>query len=340
MLLFLNMGSFPECFIDLCVNVKYFTSGIYKDFGDKLMHLNRTLARAIIIVLAFWLTGFVADYINAIYAKPPAWVTDGTLPPGLQNHSLPEQAWENGLKRFAVHFEIVRQSTSQPQGGQSAIKDDIIYYYHNDHLGTPLFLTDETGSIVWRREQTPFGETSFERGATTENLRFPGQYWDGEKQSSYNYYRDSYTPGLGRYGQADPIGQGGGINPFIYIDNNPSLSIDLYGLDWKDDQKRVERLADDLAKGRLDIKASKCFVILDRDRMDCAGNEIGEGNDCEKRYNECMKKALDKFNKCIKKYNPQDPPILTPRGPHDCPPGRGKKGEDVYKPGLPTELEK
>jgi RHS repeat-associated protein len=156
-------------------------------------------------------------------------VTDGTLPPGLQNHSLPEQTWANGLKKFKVSFEIVRKGASNENSSQSGIKDDIIMYYHNDHLGTPLFLTDETGSIVWRREQTSFGVTSFERGTTTENLRFPGQYWDAEKQSSYNIYRDGYTPSLGRYGQADPIGQSGGINLYPYANGNVLNNIDPSG---------------------------------------------------------------------------------------------------------------
>jgi RHS repeat-associated protein len=166
---------------------------------------------------------------DSAYAKPPAWVTDGALPPGLQNHSLPGQFWENGLKKFKVSFEIVRQSAAQ-QSSQGTIKDDIIYYYHNDHLGTPCFLTDEAGAIVWRREQTPFGVTSYERGTTTENLRFPGQYWDAEKQSSYNIYRDGYTPSLGRYGQADPIGQNSGVNVYSYTGGNSMNYLDPWGL--------------------------------------------------------------------------------------------------------------
>jgi len=170
---------------------------------------------------------FATDYA---YAKPPAWAQDGALPPGLQNHSLPVQYWENGLKKFKVSFEIVRQAAaSSQQSSQSSIKDDIIYYYHNDHLGTPCFLTDETGAIVWRREQTPFGETTFERGTATEPLRFPGQYWDKEKQNSYNYHRDSYLANVGRYGQTDPIVQEDGDNLYYYAKTNPLIYDDPTG---------------------------------------------------------------------------------------------------------------
>jgi RHS repeat-associated protein len=162
----------------------------------------------------------------------PAWVTGGALPPGLQNHSIPAQAWENGLRKFKVSFEVVRKSASQTQSGQSAIKDDIIYYYHNDHLGTPCFLTDEAGSIVWRREQTPFGVTSYERGTTTENLRFPGQYFDAETGQCDNLFR-TYNPELARYIEADPMGQSGGINVYPYTGGDPMNYVDPWGLYWE-----------------------------------------------------------------------------------------------------------
>jgi RHS repeat-associated protein len=61
------------------------------------------------------------------------------------------------------------------------------------------------------------------------NLRFPGQYYDVEKASNYNYFRD-YDPTLGRYVESDPIGLRGGLNTFAYVSDDPLAQFDRLGL--------------------------------------------------------------------------------------------------------------
>ena len=107
--------------------------------------------------------------------------------------------------------------------------DGSIYYYHNDHLGTPQRLTDQSGNIVWSADYLPFGKADVTIETVTNNLRFSGQYYDKETGLHYNYHR-YYDPSLGRYLRADPIGIDGGTNFFIYVDNNPSSLIDPLGL--------------------------------------------------------------------------------------------------------------
>ncbi|PAT38887.1 hypothetical protein CK621_15050 [Vandammella animalimorsus] len=67
--------------------------------------------------------------------------------------------------------------------------------------------------------------------ASTEiNIRFPGQYYDQETGTHYNFHRD-YDPSTGRYLQSDPIGLRGGINTFVYAHANPKIYFDNRGLD-------------------------------------------------------------------------------------------------------------
>jgi RHS repeat-associated protein len=110
------------------------------------------------------------------------------------------------------------------------IENNNIYYYHNDHLGTSMLMTDENQSVVWEGDYLPFGKAHSVTGSVTNNLRFPGQYFDSETDLHYNYYRD-YNPVIGRYVEADPVGIEGGDNHlFVYVKNNPIRFDDPYGL--------------------------------------------------------------------------------------------------------------
>jgi len=103
------------------------------------------------------------------------------------------------------------------------------YYYHNDHLGTPQKLTDTTGTVVWAADYKPFGEATVTISTITNNLRFPGQYFDSETGLNYNYFRD-YNAMIGRYIESDPAGLKGGINLYVYVENNAVNVADLLGL--------------------------------------------------------------------------------------------------------------
>jgi RHS repeat-associated protein len=107
-----------------------------------------------------------------------------------------------------------------------------LYYYLNDRLGTPQYLTNDAGMVVWEATYKPFGEAEVHPNSRVENnFRFPGQYYDKETDLHYNYHR-YYDPAIGRYLRPDPIGLAGGINLFTYVKNNPVGLIDPKGLIW------------------------------------------------------------------------------------------------------------
>jgi RHS repeat-associated protein len=123
------------------------------------------------------------------------------------------------------------------------------YYYHIDHLGTPIMMTDKNQNVVWNGEFLPFGEPYSITASISNNLRFPGQYYDSETGLHYNWHRD-YKPEIGRYIEFDPILKGVNyrkiilcrpplfnlpikypqkLNPYIYGGNNPIRFTDLTG---------------------------------------------------------------------------------------------------------------
>ena len=44
--------------------------------------------------------------------------------------------------------------------------EEVIYYFHNDHLGTPQLMTDDQGVVVWKATYKPFGEVEVNSSST------------------------------------------------------------------------------------------------------------------------------------------------------------------------------
>jgi RHS repeat-associated protein len=105
---------------------------------------------------------------------------------------------------------------------------EALYYYHNDHLGTPQILTNDSATVSWKAAYTPFGEAEISVQAVENPFRLPGQYYDQETGLHYNWNR-YYDPKTGRYFAPDPVGLQGGINLFGYATNNPIRFVDTSG---------------------------------------------------------------------------------------------------------------
>ena len=85
--------------------------------------------------------------------------------------------------------------------------NELFFYYHNDHLGTPRMLVYQTSEIYWQADYTPFGEianyvSNFLPPNLDQPFRFPGQYADTLTGLYYNWNR-YYMPEVGRYNRVD-----------------------------------------------------------------------------------------------------------------------------------------
>lgn len=105
-----------------------------------------------------------------------------------------------------------------------------VYSIFGDHLGVPVAVEDAAGRLVWQaRPRDAYGNLELSSDNVIElSLRWPGHYCDADTGLFYNRYR-YYDPQLGRYLQADPIGQSGGVNVYAYAPN-PLRDVDLLGL--------------------------------------------------------------------------------------------------------------
>jgi RHS repeat-associated protein len=110
-----------------------------------------------------------------------------------------------------------------------------VYPILTDPLGTPRQVLDPVaGTPVWTWEaKEPFGaerpNETVGGSVFAYRGRFPGQVADPETGLVHNGFRD-YDPALGRYLEVDPLGLGGGLNPYAYVEGSPLMGADPWGL--------------------------------------------------------------------------------------------------------------
>ena len=110
------------------------------------------------------------------------------------------------------------------------------YYYHKNHLGSVVALTDGSGNLVERYEYDPYGQPSFfdvndnalSQSAVGNSILFTGRDYDVETGLYYYRARSMHTS-LGRFLQFDPLMYIDGLNLYAYVNENPINIIDAYG---------------------------------------------------------------------------------------------------------------
>ena len=154
-------------------------------------------------------------------------------------------------------------------------------YLQTDHLGTPMLATTKMGALSWKAVSEAFGAAGVLQGqsTTTMNLRFPGQYFDEEAGTHYNFHRD-YKPNAGRYVQGDPIGLNGGINKYAYVNGNVLQFIDPLGKKAKTPIGELTEKILIVVKAICKKKDESCQDYYKRVYKVCTGMLVGFGVSC------------------------------------------------------------
>jgi len=104
-------------------------------------------------------------------------------------------------------------------------------YYVTQRPGSVTAMVDTFGNVVREFRYDPYGnpDPGFENDDSQNPLRFASREWDA--QSGLYYLRSRwYSPVLERFISEDPIGLGGGINPYAYVSGDPVNGTDSSGL--------------------------------------------------------------------------------------------------------------
>jgi len=96
-----------------------------------------------------------------------------------------------------------------------------------DGLGSTVALTDSSGAMQVQYTFDPFGSTS-STGMSANTQEFTGR--ENDTTGLYEFRARYYSTSLDRFISEDPAGLIGGINPYAYVSDSPTNSVDPFGL--------------------------------------------------------------------------------------------------------------
>jgi len=115
----------------------------------------------------------------------------------------------------------------EPDEWLAAIDSGGVFSYLSDALRSTVAITNSGGTPVSEYTYEPFGST-LQYGINAKAQEFTGR----ERDDTGLYYHRAryYDPGTSRFISEDPIQWQGGNNFYAYVDNNPLLAADPFGL--------------------------------------------------------------------------------------------------------------
>lgn len=110
-----------------------------------------------------------------------------------------------------------------------------VTYYHYDHLGSTLALTDAGGRVVDAYAYSPHGELLAQQGNSDQPFTFLGRWSVRREGDLYQIRRRYYDPTTGRFLTRDPgpfdLSNPSAINPYQYATADPINNLDVTGYD-------------------------------------------------------------------------------------------------------------
>ena len=128
-------------------------------------------------------------------------------------------------------------NTDDPQAGYGYIPNDTTkeetFFYHNDHLGSTSYITDDHANITQYDAYLPYGELLVDEHSSSEELpyKFNGKQFD-EETGLYYYGARYMNPVTSLWYGVDPkCYKNIHLGSYVYCSSNPIVRIDPNGED-------------------------------------------------------------------------------------------------------------
>ena len=140
--------------------------------------------------------------------------------------------YEQENREYMEYIYVLGKHFARIDGNLDNLSETKKYFYHTDHLGSTVLVTDDTGKQVWSAEYTPFGKQVSKEGELDHVTKFTGKDLD-EDTGLYYFNARWYDSEIGRFVTEDSyIGDPNNpttLNRYTYAGNNPVKFIDPSG---------------------------------------------------------------------------------------------------------------
>ncbi|NLW48762.1 MAG: hypothetical protein GXY86_15720 [Firmicutes bacterium] len=140
--------------------------------------------------------------------------------------------YEQENRDYLEYVYVLGKHFARIDGNLDNLGDRTKYFYHTDHLGSTVAVTNEEGQTVWASEYTPFGGKHSVNGELEKAAKFTGKDLD-EDVGLYYFNARWYDQETGRFVSEDSyrgeINNPRTLNYYSYCWNNPILYIDPTG---------------------------------------------------------------------------------------------------------------
>lgn len=90
--------------------------------------------------------------------------------------------YEQENRDYREYIYVLGKHFARVDGNLDNSNETRKYFYHTDHLGSTVAVTDETGQAVWSGEYLPFGGKHSTEGELEHTAKFTGKDLDEESR--------------------------------------------------------------------------------------------------------------------------------------------------------------
>jgi RHS repeat-associated protein len=204
------------------INVPADTTAYQWDSRNRLTQVN-----APGIIASFQYDSMGRRIAKTVNGQTTTYLYDGQQAIGeIQPTSNVVNSHEVRINLTGVNLDEAIARYTQTQSGNTITAQQSSSYL-NDILGSVIAQVKADQTVEARYAYSPYGEVG-SQGNDNQNAM---QYTARENDSTglYFYRARYYDPVLKRFISSDPIGLGGGLNTYAYVDGNPISYVDLDG---------------------------------------------------------------------------------------------------------------